>query len=147
MIMPPMRFDANAKVQAEPDPRLMMIVRRVRVRPSLVFQGRVEEETNSNGGRDAATSTASANRSENCDAGTGARLRRRPCEVLLSQALVAKRVTRTGANASFPRRLDFLLSQGSGPKLSVRNIPAKTRSCYFCRIRMSSPYPPRTTSQ
>ena len=44
VIMPPMRFDANAKVQAEPDPRLMMIVRRVRVRPSLVFQGRVEEE-------------------------------------------------------------------------------------------------------
>jgi hypothetical protein len=44
VIMPPLRFDANAKVQPEPDPRLMMIVRRVRVRPALVFQGRVEEE-------------------------------------------------------------------------------------------------------
>lgn len=45
VIMPPLRFDANAKVQAEPDPRLIVIVRRVRVRPTLVFQGRVEEET------------------------------------------------------------------------------------------------------
>ena len=45
VIMPPLRFDANAKVQAEPDPRLMVIVRRVRVRPALVFQGRVEEDT------------------------------------------------------------------------------------------------------
>lgn len=44
VIMPPLRFYANAKVQAEPDPRLMVIVRRVRVRPTLVFQGRVEEE-------------------------------------------------------------------------------------------------------
>jgi hypothetical protein len=41
--LPPLRFDANAKVQPEPDPRLMVIVRRVRVRPTLVFQGRVEE--------------------------------------------------------------------------------------------------------
>jgi hypothetical protein len=44
VIMPPLLFDAKAKVQAEPDPRLMVIVRRVRVRPSLVFQGRVEEQ-------------------------------------------------------------------------------------------------------
>jgi hypothetical protein len=43
--MPPLRFDANAKVQPEPDPRLMVIVRRVRVRPTLIFQGRVEGET------------------------------------------------------------------------------------------------------
>jgi hypothetical protein len=42
--MPPLRFDANAKVQPEPDPRLMVIVRRVRVRPTLIFQGRVEGE-------------------------------------------------------------------------------------------------------
>jgi hypothetical protein len=40
--MPPLRFDASAKVQPEPDPRLMVIVRRVRVRPTLIFQGRVE---------------------------------------------------------------------------------------------------------
>ena len=44
VVMPPLRFDANAKVQTEPDPKLMVIVRRVRVRPTLVFQGRVEEE-------------------------------------------------------------------------------------------------------
>jgi hypothetical protein len=43
--MPPLRFDASAKVQPEPDPRLMVIVRRVRVRPTLIFQGRVEGET------------------------------------------------------------------------------------------------------
>jgi hypothetical protein len=40
--MPPLRFDASAKVQPAPDPRLMVIVRRVRVRPTLIFQGRVE---------------------------------------------------------------------------------------------------------
>jgi hypothetical protein len=43
--MPPLRFDASAKVQVEPDPRLMVIVRRVRVRPTLIFQGRVDGET------------------------------------------------------------------------------------------------------
>jgi hypothetical protein len=42
--MPPLRFDATAKVQPEPDARLMVIVRRVRVRPTLIFQGRVEGE-------------------------------------------------------------------------------------------------------
>jgi hypothetical protein len=40
--MPPLRFDANAKVQPEPDPRLLVVIRRVRVRPTLVFRGRVE---------------------------------------------------------------------------------------------------------
>lgn len=42
--MPPLRFDASARVQPAPDPRLMAIVRRVRVRPTLIFQGRVEGE-------------------------------------------------------------------------------------------------------
>ena len=42
--MPPLRFDASAKVQPEPDARLMVIVRRVRVRPTLIFQGRVDGE-------------------------------------------------------------------------------------------------------
>jgi hypothetical protein len=42
--MPPLRFDASAKVQPEPDPRLLVIVRRVRVRPTLIFQGRVEAQ-------------------------------------------------------------------------------------------------------
>lgn len=44
VVMPPLRFDASAKVQPEPDPQLMVIVRRVRVRPTLIFQGRVEGE-------------------------------------------------------------------------------------------------------
>jgi len=44
VIMPPLEFDAKAKVQPEPDMQLMTIVRRVRVRPALVFQGRVEGE-------------------------------------------------------------------------------------------------------
>ncbi len=41
--MPPLRFDANARVQPAPDPELMVMVRRVRVRPALVFRGRVED--------------------------------------------------------------------------------------------------------
>jgi hypothetical protein len=40
--MPPLVYDASKKVQTEPDPRIMLIVRRVRVRPTLIFQGRVE---------------------------------------------------------------------------------------------------------
>lgn len=44
VIMPPLEFDAKAKVQPEPDMRLMTIVRHVRVRPALVFQGTVEGE-------------------------------------------------------------------------------------------------------
>jgi hypothetical protein len=42
VFMPPLVFDAKAKVQPEADPRLMYVVRRVRLRPSLIFQGRVE---------------------------------------------------------------------------------------------------------
>jgi len=41
--MPPLVYDASAKVQPEPDPQLMVLVRRVRVRPTLIFQGRVED--------------------------------------------------------------------------------------------------------
>lgn len=41
--MPPLQFDASAKVQPEPDPALMAVVRRIRVRPALIFQGRVED--------------------------------------------------------------------------------------------------------
>jgi len=40
--MPPLVYDANAKVQPEIDPRMIILVRRVRVRPTLIFQGRVE---------------------------------------------------------------------------------------------------------
>lgn len=40
--MPPLQYDANARVQPAADPQFMMIVKRVRVRPTLIFQGRVE---------------------------------------------------------------------------------------------------------
>jgi len=42
VFMPPLVYDANAKVQPEVDPRMIVLVRRVRVRPTLIFQGRVE---------------------------------------------------------------------------------------------------------
>jgi len=42
VFMPPLRYDAKAKVQADYDPNLIILVRRVRVRPTLIFQGRVE---------------------------------------------------------------------------------------------------------
>ena len=42
VFMPPLQYDARAKVQAEFDPNLIILVRRVRVRPTLIFQGRVE---------------------------------------------------------------------------------------------------------
>jgi hypothetical protein len=42
VFMPPLVYDAKAKVQPEVDPRMIVLVRRVRVRPTLVFRGRVE---------------------------------------------------------------------------------------------------------
>jgi hypothetical protein len=42
VFMPPLIYDANAKVQPEVDPRVIVLVRRVRVRSALIFQGRVE---------------------------------------------------------------------------------------------------------
>src|SRR5213594_2091807 len=38
----PLIFNASAEVQPDIDPSLIVIVRRVRVRPTLIFQGRVE---------------------------------------------------------------------------------------------------------
>jgi hypothetical protein len=40
--MPPLSYNASKKVQDEPDPQLIVLVRRVRVRPTLIFQSRVE---------------------------------------------------------------------------------------------------------
>jgi len=40
--MPPLIYDANAKVQPGIDPKKIVLVRRVRVRPTLVFRGRVK---------------------------------------------------------------------------------------------------------
>jgi len=42
VFMPPLHYDANAKVQDDFDPNLIVLVRRVRVRPTLIFQGTVE---------------------------------------------------------------------------------------------------------
>ena len=44
VFMPPLSYDANAKVQPDTfDPQLILLVRRVRVRPTLIFQGSVKE--------------------------------------------------------------------------------------------------------
>ena len=44
VFMPPLSYDASAKVQPDYfDPQLIVLVRRVRVRPTLVFQGTVKD--------------------------------------------------------------------------------------------------------
>src|SRR6267378_1304283 len=45
VFIPPLIFDAKAKVQPEVDPKMIVLVRRVRVRPTLIFQGRVEGQS------------------------------------------------------------------------------------------------------
>jgi hypothetical protein len=42
VFVPPLIYDAKATVQPEIDPRMIVLVRRIRVRPTLIFQGRVE---------------------------------------------------------------------------------------------------------
>ncbi|MFI5057523.1 MAG: hypothetical protein ACHQLQ_05010 [Candidatus Acidiferrales bacterium] len=42
VFMPPLAYDSSAKVQREFDPRFIVLVRRVRVHPTLIYQGRVE---------------------------------------------------------------------------------------------------------
>ena len=42
VFMPPLIYDAKAKVQPEIDPQMIVLVRRVRVRPTLIFQGHVD---------------------------------------------------------------------------------------------------------
>jgi hypothetical protein len=44
VIMPPLRYNAGAKIQQEYDPKLIVLVRKARVRPALIFQGKVEGE-------------------------------------------------------------------------------------------------------
>jgi hypothetical protein len=44
VFMPPLVYDINAKTQPDFDPKMIVLVRRVRVRPTLIFQGRVEGE-------------------------------------------------------------------------------------------------------
>jgi len=55
-----MRFDANLKVQQAPDPNLIVLVRRVRVRPTLIFEGRVEGDALIAESRPAAPVTAAS---------------------------------------------------------------------------------------
>ena len=44
VFMPPLSYDASAKVQRDNfDPQLIVLVRRVRVRPTLIFQGSVKD--------------------------------------------------------------------------------------------------------
>lgn len=45
VFMPPLVYDIHAKSQPEFDPKMIVLVRRVRVRPTLIFHGRVEGET------------------------------------------------------------------------------------------------------
>ncbi len=42
VFMPPLQYDAKNKTPQEFDPNLIILVRRVRVRPTLIFQGKVE---------------------------------------------------------------------------------------------------------
>ena len=42
VLMPPLVYDAQAKVQPDIDPKVIVLVRRVRVRSTLIFHGRVE---------------------------------------------------------------------------------------------------------
>jgi hypothetical protein len=44
VFVPPLIFNANSKVQPEVDPKMIVMIRRVRVRPTLIFQGKVEGE-------------------------------------------------------------------------------------------------------
>jgi hypothetical protein len=44
VIVPPLVYNANAKVQSDIDPSMIVLVRRVRVRPTVIFQGRVSDE-------------------------------------------------------------------------------------------------------
>jgi hypothetical protein len=45
VFMPPLVYDIHAKSHAEFDAKMIVLVRRVRVRPTLIFHGRVEGET------------------------------------------------------------------------------------------------------
>jgi hypothetical protein len=45
VLMPPLVYNANSKVQPDYDPKTIILIRRVRVRSTLTFRGRVEGET------------------------------------------------------------------------------------------------------
>lgn len=42
VFMPPLQYDAKARVPQDYDPKLIVLVRRARVRPTIIFQGKVE---------------------------------------------------------------------------------------------------------
>src|SRR5207249_5231958 len=72
VFLPPMRFDANLKVQQPPDPNLIVLVRRVRVRPTLIFEGRVEGDALVAESRPAAAVTAASKPNPASSAAAGA---------------------------------------------------------------------------
>jgi hypothetical protein len=45
VFMPPLHYDAKTTVQQEYDPNLIILVRRAHVRPTLIFQGKVEGDS------------------------------------------------------------------------------------------------------
>jgi hypothetical protein len=45
VLMPPLVYNANSKVQLDYDPKTIVLIRRVRIRSTLTFHGRVEGET------------------------------------------------------------------------------------------------------
>ncbi len=45
IFVPPLIYNANAEVQPEVDTSMIVVLRRVRVRPTLIFQGRVEGDS------------------------------------------------------------------------------------------------------
>jgi hypothetical protein len=45
VFMPPLHYDAKSKVQQDYDPNLIVLVRRARVRPTLIFTGKVEGDS------------------------------------------------------------------------------------------------------
>lgn len=58
VFMPPLHYDANQKVQDDFDPKLITLVRRVRVRPTLIFESRVEGDASASEGTKALSAAA-----------------------------------------------------------------------------------------
>lgn len=77
VFMPPLRYDASTKAPQEFDPNLIILVRRVRVRPTLIFQGKVEGDpiVAQNTAPPALPTTAPAAKPKPADASTWNRVR------------------------------------------------------------------------
>ena len=86
--MPPLHYDANAKVQQDYDPNLIVLVRRARVRPTLIFQGKVEGDpvVAQAAAPPPAPTTHESGRGEKASG----RIRVEPCPHVLPQTLVSQ---------------------------------------------------------